>query len=159
MNPFRETRSNFSKRIFCDIAWPLRYSCGWCDGKRVKPLGGHESSPTPLQVDRQTLRLWPACSSPKAPRLMNREILPDSSSQVKGSRSQNLGEGPARAVKWYLGFIFRMISSRGGEPGCSNSGGRGKEQCDVMEAGQSLVMKMSTSCEVDAASRIAAREP
>jgi hypothetical protein len=52
-----------------------------------------------------------------------------------------------------------MTLSKGGTPMGANSGeGSGVSEKSVIEEGQTLLMKMSISCEGAAADRIAARE-
>ena len=99
------------------------------------------------------------CCPPKAPRLINRVTRPSSSSQTKGSLSQNIGGFPPPAAKKYRGFVGLTISPAGWTPidASSGSGKATSENC-VMGSGQTLLIITSTSDVEDAAARMAASD-
>ena len=75
---------------------------------------------------------------------MNLETLSGSSSQVNGSLSQKLAGLPPPLQKIYLGFVFVIMSSIGGEPVFDNSvAGSGTAEKLVIRDGQSC--EISTS--------------
>ena len=95
---------------------------------------------------RRTLCFFPVVSPPNAPRLTNLDTRPCSSSHTKGSLSQNLGGWLPPPAKWYLGFVFRMTSFKGGAP-IEDNWGSGREENSVIDVGQTLVRSTSTSCD------------
>ena len=79
---------------------------------------------------------------------MDLETLSDSSTQVNGSLSQKLGGLAPPLQKIYLGFIFLINSSIGGEPVFDNSvEGSGTAEKSVIRDGQSCETSTSTSGE------------
>ena len=84
---------------------------------------------------------------------------PCSSSQTKGSLSQNIGGFPPPAAKKYRGFVDFTISPAAWTPieASSGSGKATSENC-LMGSGQTLLIITSTSDVEDAAARIAASD-
>jgi hypothetical protein len=77
---------------------------------------------------------------------MNLEILSDSSAHMNGSLSQKLGGLLPPLQKIYLGFVFAITSSIGGEPILDNSAeGSGMVENLVIMDGQSCEMSTSIS--------------
>lgn len=80
------------------------------------------------------------CSPPNAPKPINLETLSVSSVQVNGSLSQKLGDLPPPLQKIYLGFVFVIMSSIGGEPLFDNS-------AEGTVTAEKLVITDGQSCE------------
>jgi hypothetical protein len=67
---------------------------------------------------------------------------------VNGSLSQKTGDFSPPLIKIYLGLVFSIISSIGGEPTSGNSDeGNGTDESSVIAEGQSCEMNTSTNGE------------
>jgi hypothetical protein len=87
-------------------------------------------------------------SPPNAPRPINLQTLSVSSTHMNGSLSQKFGGFPPPLQKIYLGFVFMIISSIGGDPMSDISAeGSGTEEKLVTTDGQSCETSTSTSGE------------
>jgi len=76
---------------------------------------------------------------------MNLEVLSGSSAHANGSLSQKLGGLPPPLQKIYLGLVFAIMSSIGGEPILDNSTeGSGTVESLVIMEGQSCETSTST---------------
>src|SRR5882757_1762667 len=85
-----------------------------------------------------------SCSPTNVPRPINLETLSGSSSQANGSLSQKLAGLPPPLQKIYLGFVFVIMSSIGGEPVFDNSvEGSGTAEKLVIRDGQSCDISTS----------------
>ena len=115
----------------------------------IKPLSEYSSVAQFNRASTLTRCFLPSdCSPPNAPRPINLEILSGSSSQANGSLSQKLGGLPPPLQKIYLGFVFVIMSSIGGEPMFGNSvEGSGTADKLVIRDGQSC--ETSTSIKGD----------
>ena len=91
----------------------------------------------------------PLTGSPTtAPRPTNLDTLSVSSAHVNGSLSQNTGVFPPPQLKIYLGLVFSIISSTGGEPTSGNPDeGNGTDESSVILEGQSCEMNTSINGE------------
>ena len=120
----------------------------WPDYECIKPLS--ENSVIDAKFNRAgTLTrcfLPSSCSPPNAPRPTNLEALSGSSSQVNGSLSQKLAGLPPPLQKIYLGFVFVMMSSIGGEPVFDNS-------IEGSGTAEKLVIRDGQSCETSTSSK------
>jgi len=112
----------------------------WPDYERIKPLSENSSIDAKFNRANTLTRCFlPSnCSPPNAPRPINLETLSGSSSQANGSLSQKLAGLPPPLQNIYLGFVFVIMSSIGGEPVFDNSvEGSGREEKLVIRDGQS----------------------
>jgi hypothetical protein len=112
----------------------------WPNYERIKPLSENSAIDGKFyRASTLTRCFLPSnCSPPNAPRPTNLETLSGSSSQVNGSLSQKLAGLPPPLQKIYLGFVFVIMSSIGGEPMFDNSAeGSGTAEKLVIRDGQS----------------------
>ena len=95
----------------------------WLNYECIKPLSENSAIDAKLYKASTLTRCFlPSnCSPPNAPRPMNLETLSVSSSQVKGSLSQKRAGLPPPLQNIYLGFVFVIMSSIGGEPESDSS--------------------------------------